>query len=374
MIATPIPSDSEIVSRLDLLGEYQTLGLVLTGSYSGGGEKAECFAISRDEQNPSAFVSVSTGRYVDMGPGGENLSLWDFAARYGNGQFSDWKAAKRFYADKAGLPFPASQGGSGKGGKSKNKNGKGNSKSSTEKIKDVLSFRSWSRETEMLAWQWCRDTKPGCTVLSIKANGGLPARYQCMSRTYNVLAMPCYGPQFLAADPVAWIVFPIPGGKLPKPNGKDEATGEWRPPTWLDKKAIGPTRGTIVGKYALEVLSSSDPFAKDEIELVVKAGGPTDLLALWAIAPERLKRSHLIVSPGSSETGDVLPHQLDLFRGRKALICDDADEAGLIGDVKWLSGLAGEKISCGVVELPWKREKKKGRDARDFVLGVAADG
>ena len=119
-----------------------------------------------------------------------------------------------------------------------------------------------------------------------------------------------------------------------------------------------------------------DPEQREKVEWVWKSGGPSDMLAMMAalaVTPPEIAARHVVVTNASGETGDVESHQAKLLAGLRVAIVSDCDEAGSVGAEKWcraLNGIAGE---IRKVRLPWEIEKKHGRDARDFLGGVAVE-
>jgi len=90
---------ADILGRLDIAAEFQALGIRLAGKPSSDGW-IPCHAINREDRNPSAAINIRSGYYRDHGDTCDTLSLWDFAAQYGN--FADWREARDHFADKVG--------------------------------------------------------------------------------------------------------------------------------------------------------------------------------------------------------------------------------------------------------------------------------
>lgn len=101
--------DSEILSKTNIISECESLGIEFTDStFLGPGEsgKMTCWAFDRPHGNsPSAFVNADTGHYHDSGGVGQNLTFWELAAALK--PHSDWRAARKHYADRAGVKLPA---------------------------------------------------------------------------------------------------------------------------------------------------------------------------------------------------------------------------------------------------------------------------
>jgi hypothetical protein len=344
----------EIISRLDILAEYRQLGVEFVASTPRASGMIECFARGREEKKASAAVSVKTGRYIDKGSG-ESLSFFDFAAKYGNGRFKDWQEARKHYAELTGVKLT--------GGRP------------PEDPHEKFEFLPWDTGHERLATRWGAIHKKGISLEALKLCGARIARWPryfdkktetWKTGEFKVVALPCYGERLLEADPVAWVIWNLAGGVLRLYRGKNV------PPDESKMLSFGPTAGTLMGFHALARLA--DP-GDVPIELLLKTGGPTDMLAaVTAIlrdAPDLVDR-HLVLTNASGETGDVLPHQAAVFAGYPVCICHDADEAGEIGAVKWVAALTGVASELRRVKLPWPVEKKAGKDLRDFFNGVPA--
>ncbi len=145
-------NDDQIIASLDVAQEYVALGVRLSGNPRADGRQ-ECFSASRDESKPSAYIDTTTGKYGDSAADHKELNLWEFAARFGGGRFVDWKAAKKFYAEKAGVST-------------------GIARKKKQDWREDLEFLPWDAGEEMLAEMWCTLHKPGVTVEAIRLAGG----------------------------------------------------------------------------------------------------------------------------------------------------------------------------------------------------------
>ena len=92
--------DREIIDRLDLAAEFERLGQRFAGPATADGWRP-CYAVGRDDRNPSASFNVRTGVYKDHGTGAV-LTLFDLAAEVLG--LPDWRAARDQYAERLGLP------------------------------------------------------------------------------------------------------------------------------------------------------------------------------------------------------------------------------------------------------------------------------
>jgi hypothetical protein len=340
--------NAEIIARLDIAEEYRELGIHFVGQPRSSGSY-ECIppGEDRNQSKPSAFVNIKSGRYIDSGKSGDNLSLWDFAVTYGGGRFADWKEARKHYAEKAGVSLA--------------RTGR-----PPERPKDQLEFEDWTQGNETLANIWCALHKKGITLESIKSNGGRIAHYPCFKDKetqqrrrgqYKCIALPCYGDQLLNADPVAWVIWEINGRMLPVFRGKTV------PPDFVKMKSVGPTRGAMMGLHGLAQLAK----ANANVRMIWKTGGPSDMLALFAAIPPEYRDLDLVLTNASGENGDVLPHQAAIFAGHNVRIVHDADTAGEVGAMKWLAELENTQTKLHR-RLPYTIEKKDGKDLRDFFI------
>ncbi len=348
--------NDEILARLDVQAEYEALGIRFAGRARSSG-MIECYARGRDEKRPSACVNLKTGRYVDKGGSQENLSLWDFAAQYGT--LGDWQAARRHYAEKAGVQLA------------------GPKKSDRPRDRDhdpldSIELLDWTDARRGLVHVWSRKFKPGVSLDAVLRAGGRFGEYPVWrdergNRTgggqYRVIALPCWAAQLPPTEPVCWVLFNTTGPHLPIHRGPD------LPVEWAKMKSIGPTRGTLMNRHALERLAGGRDY-----ELAIKTGGPTDMLAVLTAQPPDLQDRHLVLTNASGEGGDVLRHQVEPLRRRPVVVVHDQDTAGLVGRLKWLAALAAVgHQDARAIRLPFEMRPKGGQDVRDFLTreGVA---
>ena len=354
--------NAEILDQLDIVAEYAALGVKITGAVRVSGI-VSCRAPGRKDRNPSGWISTRSGIIGDSGgkdTEASTTSLWDFAVRAG--KFSDWREARKAYAEKAGVKI----------GRTKQ----------AEKGKDWrsrLDFQSWSTPgNEVLAQVWCLQ-KPGVVLEAIKAAGGRLAYYPCyideetkeLKHTRNcqqVIAFPCYGQWLLDVDPVAWQIFDCSGQPFDVTPRKTPPT---EPRVLAKDLSIGPTAGTLCGLSSLMMLC--DPEQREKIKLMWKVEGLPDLLTLWATIPENQREEVAVVTQAGGATADVHPHQVKILAGLPIVVVGDADEAGQIGAEKWARALHGIASEVRIVKLPWAVEAKHGKDVRDFLTEVRKD-
>lgn len=352
-------AQDDILSRLDVFEEFSALGVEIVGTPRNG--KVACKAFGRDDSSPSAVV-FDTGRYFDSGTG-ESLSLFDFAVRHGKG-FSDWREARKFYADKAGVKLA--------GGKEK------------ENPLDKLELNEWDDGAERLCRIWGVKHKRGLSLEAVKLAGGKPGyfarsfdkksgEWKRRNDANRIVAMPAYGEKLLAGDPVAWVIWRMDGQPISIYRGKDA------PPDLVKMYSAGPTAETLMNRSALSRLAveGTDAAANlPPIELAWILAGPTDMAAVLSAQLAEgggIHERHLVFATAGGESSNVHASQAALFAGLKVIVCYDRDHAGEIGAAKWLTALAGVASEVRKANLPWAVTEKHGRDSRDFLLGEAIE-
>jgi len=95
---TPQEISREIIERLDIAAEYESLGVRLRGEPRASG-MVSCYAYGREDHSPSGFINTRTGVIGDSGgksAAAYTMGLFDFAVHVG--RFPDWKAARAAYA------------------------------------------------------------------------------------------------------------------------------------------------------------------------------------------------------------------------------------------------------------------------------------
>jgi hypothetical protein len=101
---------AEILAGLDLLAEYEALGVVFEPGQPRPSNWLACRAVGRPPDNPdevpSAAVNLATGVYKDSGNGGVVSSFWEFALAHG--KFGSYGEVLKHYAQKAGVSLGGS--------------------------------------------------------------------------------------------------------------------------------------------------------------------------------------------------------------------------------------------------------------------------
>lgn len=340
-----------IIAGIDVIAEYRKMGLNVKSDTPRASGKVECYSASRpDESKPSAWIDVNTGNYGAKGekdPDTANgtLSIFDFAVKYGG--HASFKTAYDYFAAQANVELP----------KRKRKKG-------PEDPYEKLDFEDWHDGNIMLATYWCMKHKPGTSVDALKACGARIARYpRWVDKSGEIhlgknkcIALPCYGPQLLTGQPVAWVLWDISGRKLEVWRGKDV------PSDYVKMKSCGPTAGTIMGEAAVRQLTTN----RESVELVWKTAGPTDMLALYTAIPQEQRSKHVVICNASGEDGDVHHWNVELLTGLNVNIVHDADRTGELGSAKWTEQLAVPTNELRQVRLPYEIAEKGGLDIRHF--------
>jgi P4 family phage/plasmid primase-like protien len=326
-----------IIEALDVVAEYQSLGVTVTGAESRGDGWLECRAVEREDINPSAAINVRTGRYKDLGGLGLSLSLWDFAAR--TGRFATWQEARKHYAAVAKVSLPAGR--------------------PPANPTDHLEWQAWS---EPLVAMWCRH-KPGVTPEAVRAFGGRLARYRGQ---YTVVAVPVFGAAGPDADPIGWTLFNISGQPLPIFHPGD-------PPTWEKMKTTAGSQAGLIGPPGIfGPPTGPTGSAASTIQTIWKVEGPSDAMAFWAAMPPDVRDvSHFVATNSNGANEIPKPSMAGPFAGRRVIVIHDADEPGESGVGKnWIPWLLNHgPIDVRHVRLPFAIEKNHGKDLRDFFAG-----
>lgn len=322
--------NEDILRGLDIAAEYRALGVELVGAGGDGKEWVSCWAYGRPHgDSPSAEINVVTGRYKDFGGDGRNVSLWDFAAF--TGRFADWKEARNFFANKAGIEAPK---------KKRNK----------RPDKDLV----WLPWNEVLVGLWCV-CKPPITTEAVQANGGRLARY--LDR-YTVIALPVY-PDGRLGEPCGWVLWNATGRELPCFHKDSE-------PTWEKMKTTFGSDKGFIGRWGLERIATARRTWKVE--------GPGDLLALWStMSPAERETDIVVTNSGGCGERPAGPG-LKLFAGKPCGVVHDCDEPGQLGAVGsvekerigWVGAISKE-TDCRNVILPYPIAAKHGKDLRDWL-------
>jgi len=213
---------------------------------------------------------------------------------------------------------------------------------------DHLTFQEWTEGNILLARYWCM-SKPPITYEAILACGGRFARYSYYSLAFSVIALPVYGEKLIAAPPVGWCIYNITGGTLPGPKKTQVKV----------KLTHGSNQPGMIGQ--VEQLSNRLATASE----VWKVEGPSDLLAFYSLAD---RPPHVAAVTNKAGAGELpVKWQVDLFAGRQARACGDADKPGEAGAATWAGAIATAAAECRHIHLPYPIEETHGKDLRDFL-------
>ncbi|WP_321377046.1 phage/plasmid primase, P4 family [Trichococcus shcherbakoviae] len=320
-------AESDILAKLDVATEYAALGVQIVDEVPNKNGWLSCYAVGRDDVNPSAAINTVTGRYLDSGGDGLSLALWNFAAQHGNG--TSWQDARAHYAAKVGVKLP-----------------------SDDPPKDPAAHLAWKPWNERLVSLWCRH-KPGVTPEAVKAAGGRVARYYDQ---FTVVALPTLGEALNGDDPVGWVLWNVNGADLPVYHGKGKK------PTFAKMKTSGGGDAGLIGIDGLRRIANLPP--EDGILWFVE--GPTDLLALWSAIPEKCRGTHIVLTNAGGSMQRPRDWMAAIFAGRRVAVVRDADTAGEEGGKRWSTWISNIAAETRWVKLPYQIEPKHGKDLRDF--------
>ena len=406
----------EILERLDIVAEYERLGVQFTKRTPNKGGWLECYAFGREESSASAAVNVGggkfRGRYKDMGGSGLSGSFFEIAAMMG--PFADWREARDYYASRAGIEIPAKCDGDGakkgSGGyvetdaikkwkadfdanpfpsagprngdsqsqsanQKKNKKSKSKSRQNCEEItspscplEDKFIHQQWS---DAIADHWCREWKPGTSRDALVASGAImglwPRRPDGrIGNQKPIFAIPFYGPELLASKPCGYAMTHRSGQQLPIFQGKGN------PPLYRKVKNLAGSVAGWIGKSGLERL----PNAK----YVWVVEGVSDWLAMESLIPEELRQFHAVLSNSNGASERPRDEMIKILAGKIVFVIRDCDHAGqgihpemevnrpgyLSGAPLWASEIARYASESRNVVLPFEIVEKHGNDLRDW--------
>lgn len=335
----------QICSQIDILQEYMQFPEFRPDGRPRSSGWLACYSLSREERNASAAINVETGVYVDS-VSGENLNFFDAVLRYGgNPALTSFEDCLKHYADKAGVKL----------GKF----------TAADRPENKLEFQPWGAGNLRQARKWC-ETKRGVSLESVILAGGRIARYPCWSKKgkrilgeNKCIVFPAYGPRLTSDEPVAHVAFNVTGGDVTLPPAKQG--GEKRRERFV---SVGPTTETLMNRSGLEC-------NREAVEVVIKTGGPSDMLAAMRIFDDPSQRV-IVTTNASGEGGHVGAWVYSAFPNAIWLIIHDRDETGFLGQLRWLARGAASHANCAAVALPYAIAAKHGKDFRDFLAAAAA--
>jgi putative DNA primase/helicase len=323
--------DHDIIAGLDIRAEYAALGVNINGDTPSADGWVTVHAIGRDDRNPSAAVNLTTGRYKDHGGDGDSLSLWDFAAKYGN--FQDWRDARDHYAAKVGVAAGNANGNGRPQAKCKQRKKPASEAELTKALKD-----NTPAVHNALLKMYC-DAKHSITAEGIRQCGGRPQRWG----DHRVLS-------FLGRDPIdnpqATAVVLL------------RVTGKPFPPLGTLNQRKSHTIGGSVNSW----LSSGDVA---NATTILDVEGITDWLAAVSVGlPDGCV---CVTNTGGAGARGKL--SCDWAKGKRVIVPGDADQPGVDGQRK--AAASYQKAGAAEVlfaQLPYEIEPTHGRDLRDLLL------
>lgn len=322
-----------LMETIDVQDYLESKGVRFTGGVSSKGW-AECHAVDRDDDKPSAAVNLANGYYKDLGYG-PSYPFFQFLVHLG--------VYPTFYSAVEGLAVEQKM------------------KSKMPKSRKGLSF--WNKLKFKAKWSSvsCRGLLKELKI-SEKTLAMTGAKQVLTPSGEIAVALPVYSPHSLFEAEQAGIVLKnAGGGTLIHDRGKEA------PPEHLKSKSLGT--GGMLNLHAFSVW--------DEAEYVFKVEGVSDLLALQELIPES-DRDRYVVTTNSdgcdaARTPQLFSHHL---AGKKVIIIHDADEPGQYGEAidkkggaqRWLNyALANQCRWCVNLQLPYEIAEKKGKDLRDWI-------
>lgn len=339
--------EREILSKLDIENEYAAMGLRFHGDHVSHSGWRKCHAMGREDRNPSAAVNVAhgpmRGLYRDLGGMNEVLSLFNFAVRYA--KFTDWKEARKHFADKAGVKI-------------------GTGLKARKNLSDGFEQEPWN---ETLVHHWCENHKKGVTVESFRDAGGVLGKWPKPSKKLKnpphlIVTLPVFGDNLTADEPIGWVMWHRGGRKLPIYQGKG------LPYRWEKMKTIYGGKSGWMGQGALTRLGDA--------KYVWKVEGPPDMLALSAMIPPDLRHEHVCITNSGGCSEIPRAEMLACLEGKTVYCIGDCDNPGQgiypdqphrIGGVKlWSREIARVAFECRTILLPYPIEEKHGKDFRDW--------
>lgn len=323
-----------LVEMLDVESYLKDKGFQFTGSVSSSGW-AECKAIDRPDDHPSAAVHVNSGYYKDLG-GGPSFPFFQLLVHLGI--FSSFRLAVESVAGE--LKMKSKMPKSRKG----------------ESFWSRLKFKRWNPVAVrgMLKELGLQEE----TLMSLGATMAItPA-----PSSENVVALPVFCPSELFDVDVKGFVLRNAGGGTVR-----HYRGKGAPVDHLKNKSVGS--GGMINRQAFENW--------ENVEYVIKVEGITDLLSGFELVPpEERKRYAIITNSDGCDAGQTPLRFSHHMRGKKVVIIHDGDEPGQFGDskekqggaVRWVNAaLAGGCEWATNLQLYETIEPKKGPDFRDWI-------
>lgn len=329
--------DRDILTRIDIAAEAEALGVRFSGDQPGPSGWRACYAIDRDESNPSAAVNVASqngklGQYKDSASGSKAISFFELATVAK--KFTDFRAARQHYADRAGVAIPVAGGNGSDGNKTDGP--------------ALCQLRRRRGDCDRLFATRYANAKAGVTVDAIAAAGGEANSWPLKARVadqIDVLAFRAFRPDD-PAKPTAVMLVRTDGQPF-------AAVGKGLP-----ERKTHLLRGSRCG---IVVLGGQE--ALGGAETVWLCEGLPDALTLFPHLPT----GHAAAT--CSHGADTFDKALaGTFGGKKLWIVYDADHAGEAGAAKVAAACFGVAAEIKLVRLPHGVTERHGKDVRDFFV------
>jgi P4 family phage/plasmid primase-like protien len=331
--------ERQILAGLDLRREFTDLGIEITGREPNASGWIEARAFGRDDISPSAAVNVASdngelGRYKDSASG-DSFNLWETAVRIG--RFPDWRIAREYYAQRAGVSLPA--GGSGQSTKSNR------STKATGGLDIRGKFLPVDPDVAAQALAGFSARKPPITIAALEAAQARvmvwPAKAKAEARHQVVML-----PYFIGDTLTGVTLWRVDGEPFP-------AFGKLKP---RKIHLLGDSKDSLL-------VAPGGWRALDSAEAIWKCEGPSDLLALLPILPT----GHVAITNATGASGGTkLP--LKFLKGKRLNVVHDADTAGQAGAEKFAKAAAQHSpAEVRIVQLPYDISPDHGKDLRDFL-------
>jgi len=287
-----------ILGGLDIAGVYRSMGVDITGDRPNAQGWLACRAKGRKDEHASAAINVAgdglaLGRYRDKGGSGDSLSLWDFAARHGG--FGDWREARRKFAALAGVKLP-----------------RGNE---PKRLTDSVEWSIWIKD---VARQYCRAKEDKIIQpWALEDVGARRAYYPAGApKCYRqeVFCLPVFGQHLTDAEPVGWVAVDAAGGDVRKFEGKD------KPVKMVKTLCLAGSETGLMNAWAVSHW--------DEVEVVWKVEGVSDMLTLHSMIPAELKTKHVVITTAFGAGDPVQDWWVQLLALKKVYAVGDRDRAG----------------------------------------------
>lgn len=330
---------NDILAATNLEQEYTLiLGDRVVGKAANANGWITCWAINRPRGNsPSAAFNVRTGVYKDHGGGGECLSFFDFACRYGSppegGSYEKWLDVVKHYAKLAKL-----------------------SNRLPKKIRtDGSTYESFEFFPDFQTVQvfgLLKRYAPVVTERGLRLCGAKLTRWPKSSPEPQYLAtFALYGPLLTDASPRGYASLSAVGGMISIFQGPEKQAN-------LVKSMVKGNTG-LTGWHGLEHLRTA--------EIIYKVEGLSDMLALQSMIPQELQDRHVVITNGNGCSEVTLPGEVaPAFAGRDVVLIHDCDKPGQNGAAIWLNALHGIAGSVKNITLPYEIAESHGQDLRDW--------